>query len=206
MIEFLHGQLLARNGNHLVVGVGGVGYGVTVTAQTAENAANNGEVRLWVRTYVREDALRLFGFAQIYERAAFDEIMEVPGVGPALALTLLSSLSVGEIIQAAMLGDVARFKKIKGIGQKMAEKLVLELKGRAEKLAAELPAEARTETVNEPGPTGEAARDAVAALEALDVKPAQARRAIMLAIEAIGNDATVEQLVREGLKYRRQGA
>ncbi len=205
MIEYLHGKLLARHGNHLIVDVGGVGYGVTVPATAAEGLDGGGEVRLWVRTYVREDALRLYGFAQHYERAAFDEIMEVPGVGPTVALTLLSSMGVGEIVQAAMLGDAARFKKIKGIGQKMAEKIVLELKGRVEKLAAGLPAEAR-EAAAEPGPAGEAARDAVAALEALEVRPQQARRAVTLALEALGPDASVEELVREGLKYRRQGA
>lgn len=203
MIEYLHGKLLARHGNHLIVEVGGVGYGVTVPAPTAEAANAGGDVRLWVRTYVREDALKLYGFAQHYERSAFDEIMDVPGVGPAVALTLLSSMGVGEIIQAALLGDAARFKKIKGIGQKMAEKLILELKGgRAEKLAAELPAETR-EAAAEPGPVGAAARDAVAALEALEVRPQQARRAIVLALEALGPDASVEELVREGLKYRR---
>lgn len=206
MIEYLHGKLLTRHGNHLIVDVGGVGYGVTVTAPTAESIEGGGEVRLWVRTWVREDALKLYGFGHHYERAAFDEIMEVPGVGPALALTILSSMSIGEIIQAALLGDAARFRKIKGIGQKMAEKLILELKGRVERLAAELPADARGEVTTEPGPTGAAARDAVAALEALEVRPQQARRAITLAIEALGAEASVEDLVREGLKYRRQGA
>ncbi|MEN6624878.1 MAG: Holliday junction branch migration protein RuvA [Candidatus Sumerlaeia bacterium] len=203
MIEYLCGKLLARNGNHLVIDVGGVGYGVTVPTMAADGVGPVGsEARLWVRTYVREDALRLYGFAQHFERAAFDEIMDVSGVGPSAALALLSNLTVGEIVQAVLTGDATRFKKVKGIGQKMAEKLILELKGKADRLAADLPAEARVEAP-EPGPTGEAARDAIAALEALDVRPVQARRAVTLAIEALGPDAGVEELVREGLKYRR---
>ncbi len=207
MIEYLRGQLLSTSGNHLVIDVGGVGYGVTVPASAAEALGAPGVgVQVWVRTWVREDMLQLYGFRQLHERDFFDELTAVSGVGPSMALALMSALSAGEILQAVLASDISRFKRVKGIGQRMAEKLVMELRRRADRLAAGLPASERGVSGaagEEPAPAGEAAREAVMALEALDVRPAQARRAIALALEALGPDATTEQLVREGLKHRR---
>ena len=205
MIEHLRGTLLSRSAGHVVIEVGGVGYGLTVTAATAESIGSPGdEVGLWVRTWVREDALRLYGFNHPGERDLFDLTTQIPGVGPGIALALLSSMSIGEILQAAVSGDARRFKLVKGIGQKMAEKLVLELKGRADKLAAGLSEQERASVaIPEEALGGSAAREAVMALESLDVRPLQARRAVFLAVETLGPGATVEQLVREGLKHRR---
>ncbi|HOE95264.1 MAG TPA: Holliday junction branch migration protein RuvA [Candidatus Sumerlaeota bacterium] len=207
MIEYLRGILLERQADHVVVDVGGVGYGVAVPASTAQTLGDAGsQVALWVRTYVREDILRLYGFKTRHERDVFDIFLGLSGVGPGTGLALLSSLTVAQIIQAAAAGDAARFKKVKGIGQKMAEKLVLELKGRVDRLVAGLPEELAREATAEAAPLSDNARDAVAALEALDVRPQQARRAVVLALEALGEDASVQQLVREGLKHRRATA
>lgn len=204
MIEYLRGILLERADGHLVVDVGGIGYGLSVPETTARTVGETGgEVALWVRTYVREDTLRLFGFATHHEREVFDIFMGLSGIGPVIGLAILSRLTVPELIQATLAGDVARFKTVKGVGQKMAEKLILELKSKTARLAAGLTPEERQEASAEMVPLTEAAQDAVAALETLDVRPVQARRAIGLALEALGPDATVEALVREGLKYRR---
>jgi len=205
MIEYLRGVLLERTDGHLVVEVGGVGYGLSVPATTAGALGQPGsQAALWVRTYVREDTLRLFGFATRHEREVFDIFLGLSGVGPGTGLAILSALSVREILQATMAGDAARFKAVKGIGQKMAEKLILELKGKTGRLAAGLtPEQAREAAAGEPALATDAARDAVAGLEGLDVRPAQARRAVVLAVEALGVEASVEALVREGLKYRR---
>jgi Holliday junction DNA helicase RuvA len=209
MIEFLRGTLLEKRPDHLVVDVGGVGYGLSVPAPTAAQAGDPGApISLWVRTYVREDTLRLFGFATRHEREVFDVMLGLSGVGPALAMTILSSLTIADLVQAALAGDPGRLKKVKGIGPKTAEKLVLELKGRADRLAASLPPEVREAATSQseasnPLLQSEAARDAIAALEALDVRPDRARRAIELALEALGPAADVSALVREGLKHRR---
>lgn len=204
MIEYLRGILLERRDDHVVVDVGGVGYGLSVPTTTAEALGDPGaEVALWVTTYVREDILRLFGFATRHEREVFGVFIGLPGVGPSIALAILSQLSVAEIVQATLTGQPTVFKSVKGIGQKTSEKLILELKGRADRLAAGLEPEERRMATEEALPAGESARDAIAALEALDVRPIQARRAIGLALEALGPDAPVEDLVREGLKYRR---
>jgi Holliday junction DNA helicase RuvA len=201
MIEFLRGILLERSDGHVVVDVGGVGYGLSVPVGTSARLGEAGaEVALWVRTYVREDTLRLYGFATRHEREVFDVFLTLSGIGPAVGLAVLSQMSIGEIVGATVAGDAARFRKVKGIGPKLADKLILELKGRAERLAAGMsPQEMRESAALEsPLPT-DAARDAVAALEALDVRPAAAR----LALEALGPDASTETLVREGLKHRR---
>ena len=201
MIEFLRGILLEQADNHLVLEVGGVGYGLSVPAPTVRAAGEvGGETQLWVRTYVREDTLRLFGFATRQERQVFDIITGFSGIGPAIGLAMLSDLSITEIVTAAAAGNSAPFRKVKGIGPKMADKLLLELKSHVAKLAAGLPADAQAPAPPQVG--GDAARDAVAALEALEVRPAQAARAIAIALENLGPDASTAALVREGLKHR----
>lgn len=205
MIEYLNGILLALDEDRAVVEVGGVGYGVQIAATAAQSMGDPGSrVTLWILTYVREDTLRLYGFPTRYERDVFEVFLGMPGVGPSVGLAILSTLSIAEIIQAAKLGDAARFKKVKGVGPKLAEKLLLEIKGRIDRLTRGLPPEALSETADiESAPQGEAARDAASALEALGVGPAQAARAVGKAVEALGEDASVEALVREGLKHRR---
>lgn len=205
MIEYLRGILLEQSDGHVVVDVGGVGYGLSVPATTQRSMGEpGGEVALWVRTYVREDTLRLFGFATRHEREVFDVFLGLSGIGPGTGLAILSTLSVADIVQATLAGDISRFKGVKGVGPKTAEKLLLELRGKVKRLAAGLTPEERQESAMAEAvlPT-EAARDAVAALEALDVRPAQARKAVALALEALGSEATVQDLVREGLKHRR---
>ena len=116
MIEFLRGILLEKEDSHLVVDVQGVGYGVTIPASTGQKIGPVGsEVTLWVLTYVREDILKLFGFATRHEREVFEVFLGMSGVGPSVGLAVLSGMTNGEIIQAVMTGDAERFRKIKGI-------------------------------------------------------------------------------------------
>ena len=129
MIEYLRGILLEHSDGQVVLDVGGVGYGLAVSARTAAVLGEPGaEAALWVRTWVREEALRLFGFATRHEREVFDVFMGLSGVGPAMGLAILSALSVGEIIQATMAGDASRFHAIKGIGPKKLAKMTPYLK------------------------------------------------------------------------------
>ena len=205
MIEHLTGTLLEKEADgHLIVDVQGVGYGLSVPASTMEKVGEpGGGVKLWVRTYVREDILRLFGFATRHEREVFDVFLGMSGVGPAIGLAVLSQLTIAEIVQSVAAGDARALRKVKGIGPKMADKLLLDLKGKIDRLAASLPAQERVQVASlEPLPASEAARDAIAALEALDVKAVQARKAVSLALEILGEDAPTEALVREGLKHR----
>jgi Holliday junction DNA helicase RuvA len=205
MIEYLRGTLLRREANLLTVAVNGVGYGVSVPAPVLDRVGEPGAVvELWIRTYVREDQLRLFGFLTPHQREAFDVFLGLSGVGPNLGLAILSSLTITEIVQAAMAGDARPFKAVKGVGPKMADKLLLELKDKTDRLAGGLEAGERPAAAvdNELRDMPEAARDAVAALEALGVKPAQARKAITLALEELGAEAAAADYVRVGLRNR----
>lgn len=210
MIEFLTGTIVFKDEGHVVLDAGGVGYGLDVPMRTADALGGAGaEARLWVKTVVTQDDLRLFGFIQRGEREAFDIMLEVPGFGPKLVLAILSRFDLEQIVQIAMTGDVQRLKTVPGIGLKKAEKAVLELKGKAARLSqgieparlAELGA-GETSRDMEPRLATTAARDAVQALEALGLPNPTCRRAVARAVEILGADAAAEDLVREGLRHR----
>ena len=133
MIGRLCGTFAGRAGDALVVDVGGVGYLVHATARAARRAERGGEVALETHLHVREDALQLYGFAEPAERELFESLLSVSGVGPKVALAIVSGSTPDELRRAIALEDTARFQAIPGIGKKTAQRVVLELK---EKLAA----------------------------------------------------------------------
>jgi holliday junction DNA helicase RuvA len=157
MIGRLSGLLLEKSPPQLLVDVGGVGYDVDVPMSTFYNLPGLGErVVLLIHFVVREDAQMLFGFLTPSERSTFRQLLKISGVGPRMALSILSGLSVTELSQAIALQEGARLVKVPGIGKKIAERLLLELKG---KLGPELPGAAM--------PTSENQNDIVQALIAL---------------------------------------
>ena len=131
MIAFLRGELLENDGEAVVVDVAGVGYQVLVSAATAARAAGRrgGETRLYVHThFVKDEPLRLYGFADAGERALFQTLISVQGVGPRVALAILAGIEAGELVRAIATGDVGRLTQVKGVGRKTAERLALELR------------------------------------------------------------------------------
>jgi Holliday junction DNA helicase RuvA len=207
MIEYLRGTILHREEDHVVLEAGGVGYGLDVPGPTALRLGSVGdEATLWVYTHVGEDVLRLFGFQTRNEREVFEIFLGISGVGPRLALAILSTFSAQDLVQIVMTGDARALKAVPGIGLKKAEKLLLELKGRIDRIGSEISGAGRganrgAAVMAIPLPQG-AAGEAVAALEALEVNPATARRAIAKALKKLGDDSRVEDLVREGLRFR----
>jgi Holliday junction DNA helicase RuvA len=136
MIGRLHGTLLDKSPPQILLDVGGVGYEVDVPMSTLYDLPAVGQtVTLLIHTVIREDAHLLYGFATAGERATFRELLKISGIGPRIALAVLSGLSVAEIAQAVTQQDTARFTRVPGIGKKTAERLLLELKG---KLGADL--------------------------------------------------------------------
>ena len=132
MIGRLSGTLAAKQPPQIVIDVNGVGYEVDVPMSTFYALPATGErVQLMTHYVVREDAHLLFGFATNDERAAFRQLIKVTGIGPKVALAMLSGLSVLELNQAILLQDVKRLTRVPGIGNKTAERLLLELKGKA---------------------------------------------------------------------------
>src|SRR5512136_2133501 len=129
MIARLSGTLVEKHPNRLIVDIHGVGYEVHVPLSTFYGLPEpGGEVSLRVHTHVREDMLALFGFASVLELQIFDRLIAISGIGPRLALAVLSGIDSRELVRAVQAGDVARLTAIPGIGRKSAERIVLELK------------------------------------------------------------------------------
>ena len=141
MIAHIRGRLLEKHPTHLIVDVGGVGYQLAVPLSTFYDVGEPGaEVALRVHTHVREDALLLFGFLTALERDLFERLIAVSGVGPRLALAVLSGIEPQGLVRAVRDGDVARLTAIPGIGRKTAERVVLELRDRLPKMLTAEPA------------------------------------------------------------------
>jgi len=134
MIAVLRGVLVEKGPNHAIVDAGGVGYELHIPITTFTHLPNAGaEVRLRVYTHVREDTLALYGFLSADEKTLFEKLIGVSGIGPSLAIKVLSGLEAAELIAAIRKGEVERLVRIPGVGKKTAERMVLELR---DKLAA----------------------------------------------------------------------
>ncbi len=131
MIAHLQGTIFEKHPNRLVVDVAGVGYDVFVPLSTFYGLGDPGsEIALRIHTHVRDDALLLYGFATVLEQALFERLIGVGGIGPKLALAVLSGIEPAELVRAIERGDVARLTAIPGVGKKTSERIVLELKDR----------------------------------------------------------------------------
>src|SRR6186997_211211 len=135
MIAFLRGRVLDKQPNRIIVDVQGVGYEVHVPLSTYYDIGDPGaEVAVRVYTHVREDVLQLYGFLTDLERQLFERLIGISGIGPKLAVAVLSGVDTGELVAAVQRGDVARLTRIPGVGRKTSERIVLELKDRLAQL------------------------------------------------------------------------
>jgi Holliday junction DNA helicase RuvA len=129
MIAHLRGTILEKHPNQVIVETTGVGYDIQIPVSTYTTLGETGSsVTLRIHTHVREDALQLFGFATADEKTVFEKLISVSGIGPKLAVTVLSGLATAELIEAIRSGDVQKLVRIPGVGKKTAERIVLELK------------------------------------------------------------------------------
>jgi holliday junction DNA helicase RuvA len=139
MIGLLRGRLLEKRPNQVILDVGGVGYLVAVPLSTfAALGELHAEVTLLIHTHVREDALALYGFLSAREKHFFELLLGASGVGPSLALKILSGMNVEDLVPAIRTGDLVRLTKIPGVGRKTAERIIVELKDRLEAIAKEV--------------------------------------------------------------------
>lgn len=137
MIAHLRGRLLEKHPNQAVIDCQGVGYDVAIPVSTFSALPEAGvEVALRIHTHVREDALALFGFQTVIEKALFEKLISISGIGPSLAIKVLSGLQATDLVAAIRSGDVARLTRIPGVGKKTAERMVLELKEKLENLGS----------------------------------------------------------------------
>jgi len=187
MYNHLHGIVAESTPTRIVVEVGGVGYDVTVPLSVSRRAPRPGqEIRLLTHLVVREDELQLVGFLEEDERRLFRTLVAVQGVGPALALRVLSSMTPAEFAAAVERQDAAGLRRIKGIGEKTAKRLILELKG------------AKT-VVNAVGAAAGGAADAVAALQAMGMSQVEAIERVDRVL-AENPDLKVEELIKKALQ------
>ncbi|HLZ42111.1 MAG TPA: Holliday junction branch migration protein RuvA [Candidatus Sulfotelmatobacter sp.] len=129
MIAHLRGKLLAKHPNQAVVETAGVGYDVTISVPTfSDLPAIGADVALHIHTHVREDVIALYGFLRPTEKVLFEKLITVSGIGPKLAITILSGMAADEMVSAIRGNDVVRLTRIPGIGRKTAERMVLELR------------------------------------------------------------------------------
>ncbi len=191
MIAHLRGKLLAKHPNQAIVETAGVGYDVTISVPTfSDLPAVGGDVALHIHTHVREDVIALYGFLRTSEKLLFEKLITVSGIGPKLAITILSGMAADEMVGALRGNDVARLTRIPGIGKKTAERMVLELRDKLPQpgpaAAPAVPAMTATE------------EDVLSALLNLGYQRAAAEKALAV-ITKNGKGGTFDSLFRESL-------
>ena len=201
MIEQIRGKLIQKSPTFAVVDVAGIGYGVNISARTGGMLPEeNAEVLLYTNLVVREDSMTLFGFADQAEKDLFLMLLDVNGVGPKMAQRILSGVAPADLLNMIASDNKSALGKIKGLGKKTCEQMVLSLKDKAGAMMQALG------DVEGSGITGMGAltgpkMEAVLALHTLGVKDPAAEKAVMKAAEILGDSADAATLIPEALKY-----
>lgn len=194
MIAHIRGKLLSKRPNQAIVEANGIGYDVAITVPTFTELPGVGsEVALHVHTHVREDAIALFGFLRASEKQLFEKLISVSGIGPKLAITVLSGMAAEAMVGAIRSNDVAQLTKIPGIGKKTAERMVLELRDKLESFAA-TPAAKPVSAIEE---------DVISALENLGYQRAIAEKAVSFAANG-SSGGNFDELFRKALTQARK--
>ncbi|MFN3532845.1 MAG: Holliday junction branch migration protein RuvA [Candidatus Brocadia sp.] len=195
MLDYIRGQVVAKSPTRLILEVAGIGYLLHIPLSTFEKIPSHGEVTILTQLFIREDQVKLFGFATGEERDLFQLLLSVNGIGPNTAITILSGSTVEDIKDAVVHEDAKALEKIKGVGKKTAERIILELKGSIKEITT--------------SPSGAVAvhqkalvSDAVMALVSLGYGRSVAENAVSEAIRKLRTIDNVEVLVREALKYK----
>jgi Holliday junction DNA helicase RuvA len=198
MIASLSGILKGKSPTEVLVDIGGVGYAVSIPISTYSTLGDlNSTVHLLTHLHVREDAMQLYGFATEAERQLFRLLISITGIGPKIALGILSGISVSDLRQHIIGGNITALTSIPGIGKKTAERLVVELRDRIGKTdstsgSSVIPGDKNAEIRNE----------ALLALLSLGYNRAAAEKVIRLALnDGSGSDLSVEDLIKKALKY-----
>ena len=199
MIAQLSGKLIQKEPNTVIIDVGGVGYDITIPLSTFYELGEPGiDVSLKIHTHVREDVLQLFGFWTAREKELFLKLTSVSGVGPKLAVTMLSGMPAIELVRAITDNDLARLTSIPGVGRKTAERVVVELRDKLSSIALEA---READRGSRELATGDAAvrDDTVAALMSLGYPKAIAERAVSFAVREEG-ERTIEAVLKRALR------
>jgi Holliday junction DNA helicase RuvA len=203
MIGKLRGKVEAIGEAHCIIDVNGVGYEVQASARALRKMRLGDEVSLTIDTHVREDAIRLYGFASEVERSWFRTLQNVQGVGARLALAVLGTLSPSDLANAIALSNWAAVEETPGVGKKLAQRIVAELKDKAPGLTVAglgTAASASSPGRGQSTPEGHAPAEAISALINLGYQPTQASQAVAAAANELGAEADTAKLIRRGLR------
>lgn len=202
MIASLTGRLAFKAPTHVTLDVQGVGYEVFIPLSTYYALPDLNEVTaLAVHTHLREDAIQLYGFLTAMEKEAFILLTSISGIGPKLGLSVLSALSVPDLVSAVQAGDVAKLETVPGVGKKSAGRIALELKDKVERLH---PASAKTpDAPLTPG--DQLQEDALSALVNLGYRPAEVKEALRRHVCDGSGPSSLKEMIREALKDLARG-
>lgn len=195
MIEHIKGRLVEKTPTYSIIETAGVGYYINTSLHTFSKIPDEEACVLYTHFSVREDAQLLYGFYEKEERDLFRSLISVSGIGPSTAQVLLSSLTPEEAIHAIVMGDVSTIQKVKGIGSKTAQRIILDLKDKVSKIAT-----SSKEGINAIVSSNKSQQDALSALIMLGFGRTAAEKALGRVIKEAGSDTSVEQLIKDSLK------
>ncbi len=196
MIDRIEGKIVELEPTHVVVETGGIGFSLSISLNTFEAVGRSDRFSFYTYLHVREDILQLYGFSEKTEREVFQKLISVSGVGPKVAQAILSSLNVKTLKESVRIGDWKRLTAAPGIGRKLAERMIIELRN---VFGDETDKADEVKLQGYRGPAG-AVYEAVQGLVALGYNQAQAEKLVARAAKAAGEDAAVEDLIRIALK------
>jgi len=195
MLDYIRGRVVNKSPTRIILEVSSIGYLLHIPLSTFEKIPDQGEVLLHTQLFIRDDQVKVFGFATEEERGLFQLLLSVTGIGPNTAINILSGSAVEDIKQAVIMEDAKALEKIKGVGKKTSERIVLELKERIKEITTTLPSglDSKQKTL---------IADAVMALISLGYGRAVAEKAVNEAARRLQTVDNIEVLVREALKYK----
>ena len=194
MFDFIHGNIAHKTPTTATIENNGIGYTINIPLSTYERILNNESVKLYTKLTIRDDEIKIYGFFSIEERRLFNLLLSVNGVGANMALTILSSSSISQFEKCVIGNDPMSLQRIKGIGKKTAERIILELKETMTNLLPDLEFSAETKNLS-------IVSDAIMAMVSLGYTKLEAEKAVRLASSKIDVSAGVEILIKEALSY-----
>jgi holliday junction DNA helicase RuvA len=195
MYDYFHGKIVEKNPAYVVLDCHGIGYLLNISINTFDKIPATGDCKLYAHQAIKEDAHVLYGFAEAEERLMFRDLISVSGVGAATARVMLSSMSPNDIQNAIVIGDVGRLKAIKGIGEKTAQRIIIDLKGKVGTIH-----ESSLQHSILGGTHNNLRSEALNALETLGFARNAAEKAVDKIVREEGNSISLEELVKRVLK------
>jgi Holliday junction DNA helicase RuvA len=194
MIGYISGEITFLDLTRVIVETGGIGYELRISLNTYMHLKDLKKVKLFAHLQIREDAHLLYGFYDSSEKALFTQLIGVSGIGPSTAIVVLSSMELPELEEAIASGDLLTIKSIKGIGQKTAERIIMELKDKVRK-------EKGIDLAQESGGQSQSVRkEALSALVTLGIQRSTAEKMLLAIIQKHGKDISVEEMIKLALK------